>query len=189
LSQCNIEHIAEIDRQPACGRVRSDPIRSLGSRGTGCPNWARTLPLRDAFAVLFFVSVGMLFDPTILVREPLAVLSTVLIIVVGKSIAAFLIVLAFRHPMSTTVVGSVSLAQIGEFSFILAGLGLSLGLLPQLGHDLILAGALISILSNPLLFAVAERIALPVRAGEESICRSSGPTTSSSARWRSPEKW
>jgi monovalent cation:H+ antiporter-2, CPA2 family len=118
-----------------------------------------TLPLRDAFAVLFFVSVGMLFDPTILLRDPLPVLGTVLIIVVGKSIAAFLIVLAFRHPMSTALVISVSLAQIGEFSFILAGLGLSLGLLPQQGQDLILAGALISILLNPLLFTLAGRIA------------------------------
>jgi CPA2 family monovalent cation:H+ antiporter-2 len=114
-----------------------------------------------------FVSVGMLFDPTILLREPLPVLGTVLIIVVGKSIAAFLIVLAFRHPMSTALVISVSLAQIGEFSFILAGLGLSLGLLPQQGQDLILAGALISILLNPLLFTLAGRIAPKVHEREK----------------------
>jgi CPA2 family monovalent cation:H+ antiporter-2 len=128
-----------------------------------------TLPLRDAFAVLFFVSVGMLFDPTILIREPLPILGTVLIIVVGKSLAAFVIVLAFRHPMSTALVISVSLAQIGEFSFILAGLGLSLGLLPQRGHDLILAGALISILLNPLLFTLAGRLAANVRDKEKAV--------------------
>ena len=84
-----------------------------------------TLPLRDAFAVLFFVSVGMLVDPMIVVREPLAVLATVLIIVLGKSIAAYAIVRLFRHPHSTALTISASLAQIGEFSFILAGLGVS----------------------------------------------------------------
>ena len=82
-----------------------------------------SLPLKDAFAVLFFVSVGMLFDPTVLVREPLAVLSVLAIIMVGKSLAAFVIVLAFRHPVRTALTVSASLAQIGEFSFILAGLG------------------------------------------------------------------
>jgi len=117
-----------------------------------------TLPLRDAFAVLFFVSVGMLFDPTILVREPLPVLVTVLIIIVGKSLAALGIVLAFRYPLSTALTISVSLAQIGEFSFILAGLGLSLQLLPDQGQDLILAGALLSIIVNPLLFAALDRL-------------------------------
>jgi monovalent cation:H+ antiporter-2, CPA2 family len=120
-----------------------------------------TLPLRDAFSVLFFVSVGMLFDPTILVREPLPVLATVLIIIVGKSLAALGIVLAFRHPLSTALTISASLAQIGEFSFILAGLGLSLQLLPEQGHDLILAGALLSITLNPLLFVALDR-ATPV---------------------------
>jgi CPA2 family monovalent cation:H+ antiporter-2 len=128
-----------------------------------------TLPLRDAFAVLFFVSVGMLFDPSILVTDPLPVLGTVLIIIVGKSIAAFLIVLAFRHPLGTALVISVSLAQIGEFSFILAGLGLSLGILPQEGQDLILAGALISILLNPLLFALAGRAGPLVRERERRV--------------------
>jgi monovalent cation:H+ antiporter-2, CPA2 family len=116
-----------------------------------------TLPLRDAFAVLFFVSVGMLFDPTILVREPGPVIATVAIIVLGKSIAAFLIVLAFRHPVGTALTISASLAQIGEFSFILAGLGLGLGLMPEPAQDLILAGALISILLNPLLFVAVDR--------------------------------
>jgi CPA2 family monovalent cation:H+ antiporter-2 len=116
-----------------------------------------TLPLRDAFAVLFFVSVGMLVDPMIVVREPIAVLATVLIIVVGKSLAAYAIVRLFRHPGSTALTISASLAQIGEFSFILAGLGVSLALLPKTGSDLVLAGAIISILLNPLLFAGLDR--------------------------------
>jgi CPA2 family monovalent cation:H+ antiporter-2 len=114
---------------------------------------ADSLPLKDAFAVLFFVSVGMLFDPGILVREPLPVLGVLLIIVVGKSLAAFLIVIAFRYPVRTALTISASLAQIGEFSFILAGLGVTLGLLPPEGRDLILAGALLSIALNPLAFA------------------------------------
>ncbi|MEG3192790.1 YbaL family putative K(+) efflux transporter [Lysobacter sp. D1-1-M9] len=116
-----------------------------------------TLPLRDAFAVLFFVSVGMLFDPMILVEHPLEVLMTFLIIVVGKSLAAWAIVRGFGKPSSTALVISASLAQIGEFSFILAGLGLQLGILPQDGQDLILAGALLSIVVNPLLFALLDR--------------------------------
>ena len=113
---------------------------------------AESLPLRDAFAVLFFVSVGRLFDPGILIRDTLSVAATLLIVVVGKSMAALAIVLAFRYPLSTALAVSVSLAQIGEFSFILAGLGVSLALLPETGRDLILAGALISIMLNPLLF-------------------------------------
>lgn len=116
-----------------------------------------TLPLRDAFAVLFFVSVGMLFDPMIVWREPLPVLATVSIIVIGKSVAAFAIVRAFGHPNSTAWTISASLAQIGEFSFILAGLGVSLALMPERGRDLILAGAILSILINPLLFAWLDR--------------------------------
>jgi CPA2 family monovalent cation:H+ antiporter-2 len=112
-----------------------------------------TLPLRDAFAVLFFVSVGMLVDPMIVVRDPIAVLATVLIIVLGKSIAAYAIVRMFGHPHSTALTISASLAQIGEFSFILAVLGVSLALLPERGRDLVLAGAIISILLNPLFFA------------------------------------
>jgi CPA2 family monovalent cation:H+ antiporter-2 len=117
-----------------------------------------SLPLRDAFAVLFFVSVGMLFDPSILVREPLLVLATVLIIVAGKSVAAFGIVRVFGHPISTALTISASLAQIGEFSFILATLGMSLGLLSTTGRDLILGGAILSILINPLLFVALDRM-------------------------------
>ncbi len=116
-----------------------------------------SLPLRDAFAVLFFVSVGMLFDPAVIIEQPLPVLATFLIIVFGKSAAAYLIVLAFRHPRRTALMISASLAQIGEFSFILAGLGVDLGMLPEEGHDLILAGAMMSILVNPLLFAMLDR--------------------------------
>jgi CPA2 family monovalent cation:H+ antiporter-2 len=112
-----------------------------------------TLPLRDAFAVLFFVSVGMLFDPLILFREPFAVLATVLIILFGKSAAAYFIVRMFGYPKSHALTISASLAQIGEFSFILAGLGVTLSLLPERGRDLVLAGAIISIVLNPLLFA------------------------------------
>jgi CPA2 family monovalent cation:H+ antiporter-2 len=116
-----------------------------------------TLPLRDAFAVLFFVSVGMLVDPMIVWREPLPVLATLLIIVLGKSIAAYLIVRLFRYPPSTAVTISASLAQIGEFSFILAGLGVALAFLPPDGRDLILAGAILSILLNPVFFAMLDR--------------------------------
>ena len=115
------------------------------------------LPLRDAFAVLFFVSVGMLFNPAVLVEAPLAVLATVLIIVVGKSVAAFVIVRAFGHPVGTALTVSAALAQIGEFSFILVGLGVALSLLPEEGRDLVLAGAILSILVNPFIFAAIER--------------------------------
>nr|WP_313708820.1 YbaL family putative K(+) efflux transporter [Brucella intermedia] len=118
-----------------------------------------SLPLRDAFAVLFFISVGMLFDPMSLVRDPLPLLGTLAIILVGKSVAAaFFIVRAFRRPISTALTISASLAQIGEFSFILAGLGVSLNLLPPAGRDLILAGAILSIFLNPVMFIVAERM-------------------------------
>jgi CPA2 family monovalent cation:H+ antiporter-2 len=116
-----------------------------------------SLPLRDAFAVLFFVSVGMLFDPMILVHQPLPVLATFLIITVGKSLAAYAIVRAFGHPNATALTISASLAQIGEFSFILAGLGVSLAILPPEGRDLVLAGALLSIIANPLIFVVLDR--------------------------------
>ncbi|RAI38703.1 cation:proton antiporter, partial [Rhodoplanes roseus] len=112
-----------------------------------------SLPLRDAFAVLFFVSVGMLFDPSTLWREPVAVLGTLFIIVIGKSVAAFVIVRAFGHPTGTALTVSASLAQIGEFSFILAELGVGLKLLPDAARDLVLAGAILSILINPLVFA------------------------------------
>jgi CPA2 family monovalent cation:H+ antiporter-2 len=116
-----------------------------------------TLPLRDAFAVLFFVSVGMLFDPSIMIKDWAPVIVTVLIIVFGKSIAAYGIVRLFRYSHSTALTISASLAQIGEFSFILAGLGVALGLLPERGRDLILAGAMISIMVNPLLFSALDR--------------------------------
>jgi len=117
-----------------------------------------TLPLRDAFAVLFFVSVGMLFDPSIILTNPLPVLATVFIIVIGKSLAAFGIVLLFKRPVGTALTISASLAQIGEFSFILASMGVSLAILPPEGQDLILAGALISIVLNPVTFFVLDLI-------------------------------
>ncbi|MGK6307789.1 YbaL family putative K(+) efflux transporter [Variovorax sp. DT-64] len=113
-----------------------------------------SLPLRDAFAVLFFVSVGMLFDPSVLIERPLHVLAVVLVIVVGKSVAACVLVLLLRYPLGTALTVSASLAQIGEFSFILAALGVSLGLLPKEGQSLLLAGALISIATNPLWFGL-----------------------------------
>ncbi len=115
-----------------------------------------TLPLRDAFAVLFFVSVGMLFDPWVLIERPLQVLAVVAIIVVGKSLAAAALVLAFRYPLNTALTVSASLAQIGEFSFILVAMGASLGLLPPEGQSLVLAGALISIALNQLVFKSVE---------------------------------
>ncbi|MDU7479934.1 MAG: YbaL family putative K(+) efflux transporter [Hafnia alvei] len=116
-----------------------------------------TLPLRDAFAVLFFVSVGMLFDPMILVEQPLAVLGCLAIIVFGKSLAAFFLVKMFGHSKRTALTVSVSLAQIGEFAFILAGLGISLNMLSPEGRNLVLAGAILSIMINPLLFTLLER--------------------------------
>ena len=116
-----------------------------------------TLPLRDAFAVLFFVSVGMLFDPSILVERPLQVLAVWAIIVFGKSAAAYFLVRAFGKDNSTALLISASLAQIGEFSFILAALGMQLEILPREGHDLVLAGALLSIITNPLIFAWLDR--------------------------------
>ncbi|MDR3056394.1 MAG: Kef family K(+) transporter [Zoogloeaceae bacterium] len=112
-----------------------------------------SLPLRDAFSVLFFVAVGMLFDPQILLTSPWQLLGVVAVIVLGKSLAAMLLVLAFRYPLNTALTVAASLAQIGEFSFILAGLGRMLGLLPDAGMSLVLAAALISIALNPFLFA------------------------------------
>lgn len=115
-----------------------------------------SLPLRDAFSVLFFVSVGMLFDPDVLIEQPLHLVATLAIIIIVKSLAAFLLVLAFRYPLNTALTVSASLAQIGEFSFILAGLGVSLGLLPVEAQSLILAAAFISITLNPLIFKLIE---------------------------------
>lgn len=116
-----------------------------------------SLPLRDAFAVLFFVSVGMLFDPHILVEHPWQVLATLAIIMLGKSAAAFVIVRAFGHPATTALTISASLAQIGEFAFIIAGLGVSLKILPVTAQSMVLAGALASIMLNPLVFGLLDR--------------------------------
>ncbi|MEX2148771.1 MAG: YbaL family putative K(+) efflux transporter [Steroidobacteraceae bacterium] len=117
-----------------------------------------TLPLREAFAVLFFVAVGMLFDPSIVLREPVALLGALFIVLVGKSVAAFVIVLLFRHPIGVAMTIAASLAQIGEFSFILIGLGMSMGILPEQGRDLVLATAMISIILNPFAFGLSRRV-------------------------------
>ena len=138
-----------------------------------------SLPLRDAFAVLFFISVGMLFDPMSLIRDPLPLIATLLIILVGKSVAAFFIVRAFKRPVGTALTISASLAQIGEFSFILAGLGVGLNLLPPEGRDLILAGAILSIFLNPVMFIVAERLRpwIEKRQGVEGSTNDLGETS------------
>ncbi len=115
-----------------------------------------SLPLRDAFAVLFFVSVGMLFDPAVIWDEPMKLLAVVAIIMIGKTIAAVALVLLFRYPLNTALTVGASLAQIGEFSFILAGLGVALNLMPPEGQSLVLAGALISIALNSAVFGVME---------------------------------
>ncbi len=117
-----------------------------------------SLPLRDAFSVLFFVSVGMLFDPRILIDEPAKVLSVTAIIMLGKTIAAVALVLAFRYPLNTALTVGASLAQIGEFSFILAAVSVQLGGMTQETHDLILAAALLSISLNPFVFALIDRM-------------------------------
>ena len=117
-----------------------------------------SLPLRDAFAVLFFVAVGMLFDPRILIEQPLAVLATVAVILIGKTVAAGALVLLLRYPLSTALTVAVSLAQIGEFSFILLGLGQSLNLVPAEATSLVVAGAIVSIALNPLLFSCVEPV-------------------------------
>jgi CPA2 family monovalent cation:H+ antiporter-2 len=116
----------------------------------------QSLPLRDAFAVLFFVSVGMLFDPSILWTEPLRLLAVVGIIMLGKTIAAVVLVLVFRYGLQSALTIGASLAQIGEFSFILAGLGVALGLMPEEGRSLVLASALISVALNPAIFSGIE---------------------------------
>lgn len=117
-----------------------------------------SLPLREAFAVLFFVSVGMLFNPAVLVEQPLQILIVVGIIVIGKSIAAFVLVLAFRYSLQSALIVSASLAQIGEFSFILSELGVRLGMMPEEGRSFILAGAIISIALNPLIFRLIDPV-------------------------------
>lgn len=115
-----------------------------------------SLPLRDAFAVLFFVSVGMLFDPAVVWEQPLKLLAVVVVVMVGKTLAAAALVLVFRYPLNTALTVAVSLAQIGEFSFILAGLGVGLGLMPTEGQSLVLAVALLSIAANAALFSAVE---------------------------------
>ena len=127
----------------------------------------RALPLRDAFAVLFFVSVGMLFDPMILIERPLAVLAVLGIVVLGKTLAALAITTAFKLDRATSLTVAASLAQIGEFSFILAALSMYLGAMSRETHDLILAAALLSITLNPFVFALIDRLGgRPVRAPE-----------------------
>ncbi|WP_446469813.1 YbaL family putative K(+) efflux transporter [Xenorhabdus stockiae] len=128
-----------------------------------------TLPLRDAFAVLFFVSVGMLFDPIILLQQPIAILGTLTIIIIGKSVAALLLVRLFGHSRRTALTISVSLAQIGEFAFILAGLGVTLGVLDGDARNLILAGAILSIMLNPILFSLLDRYLEKTETIEEQI--------------------
>ncbi|WP_137932781.1 cation:proton antiporter domain-containing protein [Mesorhizobium comanense] len=142
-----------------------------------------SLPLRDAFSVLFFVSVGMLFDPFSLVSNGLPILATLAIIIIGKSLAAFVIVIAFGYPLATALMISASLAQIGEFSFILAELGVGLKLLPEQGRDLILAGAILSILLNPLMFLIIDWMkpwleARAAKAAPPADAKPVGPATS-----------
>lgn len=134
-----------------------------------------TLPLRDAFAVLFFVSVGMLFDPGTLLRDPLPLLATIAIIILGKSVAAYWIVRAFGHSHAKALTISASLAQIGEFSFILAVLGVELGVLPEEGRDLIVAGAILSILANPFIFQALDRHLGPDPDGEKAAAAAVAP--------------
>jgi len=126
-----------------------------------------SLPLRDAFSVLFFVSVGMLFDPHVLLREPLAVVAVTAIIMIGKTLAAMGLVLLLRYPLNTALIVGASLAQIGEFSFILANLGVELKLLPEEGRSLILAGAILSIALNPAVFAALNPLQRWLRARSE----------------------
>jgi CPA2 family monovalent cation:H+ antiporter-2 len=112
--------------------------------------------MRDTFAVLFFVSVGMLFDPMTIVNQPLGVAAVVAIIIVGKGLAAFAIMNVFRQPMETSLLVAVALAQIGEFSFVLAGMGRRFELMSVDTYNLILAGAIISIALNPFLFRIVD---------------------------------
>lgn len=135
-----------------------------------------TLPLREAFAVLFFVAVGMLFDPSIVLREPVALLGALFIVLIGKSVAAFAIVLLFRYPVGVAMTIAASLSQIGEFSFILIGLGMTMGILPEQGRDLVLATAMISIILNPFAFGLSRRVAPHVEAGLGSLRRRGGAT-------------
>jgi CPA2 family monovalent cation:H+ antiporter-2 len=117
-----------------------------------------SVPLREAFAVLFFVAVGMLFNPFIVLKEPVALLATLFIVLVGKSAAAFAIMMLFRHTVGVGMTIAASLSQVGEFSFILVGLGVAMGILPEQGRDLVLAAAMISIILNPFAFALCARL-------------------------------
>ncbi len=147
------------------------------------------LPLRDAFAVLFFVSVGMLFDPAVVLREPLPLVGTLLVVLLGGAGTAFLMIRAFGYPLGTALLVGAGLAQIGEFSFILAGLGIELGILPTRARDLVLATSILSILANPVLFAALDWLKpwidrregkLPAaEAAEESAREELRPTTQS----------
>ncbi|MEQ4925046.1 YbaL family putative K(+) efflux transporter [Proteus hauseri] len=126
-----------------------------------------TLPLRDAFAVLFFVSVGMLFDPMVLIEHPLGILATLAIIIIGKSAAALVLVRMFGHSRRTALTIAASLAQIGEFAFILAGLGVALNVLEPDARNLVLAGALVSIMLNPILFTLLDKYLAKTETKEE----------------------
>jgi CPA2 family monovalent cation:H+ antiporter-2 len=143
---------------------------------------SESLPLRDAFAVLFFASVGMLFDPTIVTRAPLAILATLFIIVVAKAALGFGIVRMLGQPRSAALMIAASRAQIGEFSFILAGLGVALSLLPETGRDLILAGAILSLLINPFYFAALDRMA----SRREAAAQASAAAAAEAAPAREP---
>ncbi|EMH4147293.1 Kef family K(+) transporter [Providencia stuartii] len=128
-----------------------------------------TLPLRDAFAVLFFVSVGMLFDPVVIIDHPLGVIAVLAIIIVGKSAAALVLVRLFGHSRRTALTISVSLAQIGEFAFILAGMGMALGVMDKEAQNLVLAGAIVSIMLNPVLFSLLDKYLEKTETAEEQL--------------------
>ena len=148
-----------------------------------------TLPLRDAFAVLFFVSVGMLFNPSVIIGHPLSLLATLVIVIAAKSALAYLVMRLFHRSESTALMIAASRAQIGEFSFILAGLGISLGVLPELGRDLVLAAALISILLTPFLFTAADWIYAhhePPKKAAETTPAEAAPAPQSETPTREP---
>jgi CPA2 family monovalent cation:H+ antiporter-2 len=137
-----------------------------------------TLPLRDAFAVLFFVSVGMLFNPGVILTSPFALVATVVIIIFVKSVVAYYIVRAFGHDHDKGLTIAASLAQIGEFSFILITMGVKLDIVPSEARDLVVAGAMISILANPLLFHLLDkRETRKAGAGAAPSPGESGPLT------------
>ena len=135
---------------------------------------AESLPLQDAFSVLFFVSVGMLFNPFVLIEKPFDVFCVVAAIIVGKTLIAFAVILLLRYPVSMALTIAGGRAQIGEFTFILAGLGVSLGLLPKEGRDLILAGAILSITLNPLTIMATTELQKFIRARWPSFTASYG---------------